>query len=223
MHSIDLETSDVEAVLRVVRALGAHRYVAARKHLVHALALDGAPGEAGAWARATLADPAIDAASRDERLLRACTEAEVCEVLARFWSPTDDAERERERLADALERLELPLPPFDPFDPSGEDDVHPVLVDAGWELIPLAALDPVRHKGLIDWFGEPVMLEAARFEEETSIPPVVHLQELPLLGPRELLFGADGGALRDDLVVWVEGHPTYHDYVLAGVRRAAKL
>ena len=34
----DLPVDDSEAALRVVRALGKHRYVAGRAHMVHALA-----------------------------------------------------------------------------------------------------------------------------------------------------------------------------------------
>jgi hypothetical protein len=223
MDAHDLDVTDVDAALRVVRALGAHRYVASRMHLVHALVLREIAGEPGAWAQGVLADGAIDASSRDERLWRKCTEAEVTEALALFWAAADEGARARERLADALERLELPLPSLDPFDPEGEEDLHPVLLDVGWELVSLRALDPIRHKGLIDWWGDPVLLESARFEEENAIPPVAHLQELPVLGPRELLFGASGGSLVESLVVWTEGPATYHEYVLAGVRRAAKL
>lgn len=207
MEARDLSVYDVKAALRVIKALGSHRYVAARTHLVHALVLgEPIPAE-------------IDPASRDERLWRACTEAEVVSVLERYWG--EDAERAREELADALERLELPLPSADPF--SDDEDIHPILVDCGWELTPLRELDPVRHKGLIEYYDEPILLESARFEEENAIPPVVHLQELSAIGPRELLFGVQAGELVQSLVVWCEGDPTYHEYVLRGVVRAAKI
>ena len=68
-----------DEAVRVVRALGSHRYVAGRLHLVHALALAaitedeaGVLAEARAWADRTLADATLDAASRDERLWRRC-------------------------------------------------------------------------------------------------------------------------------------------------------
>jgi hypothetical protein len=214
MQAHELPCVKVDEALRVIKALGGHRYVAARKHLVHALALDD---------ETLLRDPEIDPASRDERLWRACSEAEVIRVLERYWSDTDDAARQREKLADALERLGLPLPAAEPFDETAEQDIHPLLVDAGWELWPLRDLDPERHRGLIGYYDEPILLESARFEEENAIPPIVHLQELPAIGPRELLFGAANGVLVRPLVVWCEGDPTYHEYVLKGVLRAAKI
>jgi hypothetical protein len=213
MDARELHITRVDVVLRVVKALGTHRYVASRKHLVHALVLDDA------WARKVLADPGIDAASRDERLWRVCTEAEVCEVLARHWGEDDTA---RHELADRLERLDLPLPNADPFDASGEEDIHPLLVDCGWELLPLRELHPERHAGLLGYYDDPVYLDNARFEEENAIPPVIHLEELPAIGPRELLFGASHGELVAPFVVWCAGDPTYHEYILKGVMRIAE-
>jgi hypothetical protein len=209
--------------VRVVRALGGHRYVASRLHLVHALVLAGEEGEGGEWARGVLADPSLDPASRDERLWRRSSEAEVCAVLERFWDPGERGEAARAALEAALARLDLPLPEAEPFDEAAEDDMHPVLVDCGWELVPLRELDPVRHKGLIDWYDEPILLEAARFDEENAVPSRAHLEELPALGPKELLFGARAGVLAAPLVVWCEGDATYHEYVLRGVLRAAKI
>lgn len=213
MEARELALTRVEDVLRVVKALGTHRYIAARKHLVHVLVLGDDE------ALRVLADPDIDAASRDERLWRACTETEVSDVLARFWRDDDEAARAKEILADHLERLALPLPSAEPFDASGEEDIHPLLVDAGWELLPLRELDPQRHKGLLGYYDDPVYLDNARFEEENAIPPLVHLQELPAIGPRELLFGASHGELVAPLVIWCAGDTTYHEYVLKGVLR----
>lgn len=216
----ELPVTNVEQACRVVRALGGHRYVAGRHHLVHALALVGAEGDAGAWAKETLALGDLDVASRDERLWRPCSEAEVADVLARFWS-ADDAPRAR--LLAELERLELPLPEPSPFDESREDELHPLLIDAGWELLALAELDPERHKGAIGAYEDHVLFEAARFEEQESMPKQVHLYELPAFGPRELLEGAHGGELAHPFVLYTQGEETYLDYVLRGVMRAAKL
>lgn len=213
---------------RLVRALGRHRYVAGRMHLVHAfawasLAPSDALAEGQAWAARALGSGVIDIASRDERLWRPSTEEELALVVEAFLAPATAPEA-RAALAAWLERADLPLPDAEPFDEAAEDDAHPILVDAGWELLPLAALDPDRHKGAIQAFGAPILFEAARFEEEESVPPPVYLQELPALGPLELLRGSDAsGALTSELVVWAQGHPTYHEYVLRGVRRAAKL
>ncbi len=226
-----------EAV-RVVRALGAHRYVAGRLHAVHALAFDAVVAACGdapipeplaaacAWAHRTLADPSIDADSKDPRLVREATEAELVAVLEAFWVPSVAAERAHERLLDRALSFGFDLSPQAnvPFDESREDEMHPVLVDAGWELVPLASLDPIRHRGVIEAYDEPILYAAARFEEENAIPPRVHLHELPALGLAELLRGVDGdGVLVEPLVLWVEGEDTYQDYLLRGVLKAAKL
>lgn len=225
MYALPLGATSVDEALRAVRALGAHRYVAGRMLLVHALAAEAAEGELAAWAARVLgAKGILDLASRDERLWRRCTEAEVASVLGAFWNPSESRERARQRLRERLAACDLAVPGGAPFDEAAEDEMHPVLVDAGWELLPLAALDPERHRGAIAAFGEPIVYESARFEEETAIPPPVTLLELPALGAVELLAGADdAGALTEPLVVWAEGDETYVDYVIRGVRRAAKL
>jgi hypothetical protein len=220
MIGIELPVETVDQACRVVRALGSHRYIAGRQHLVHALALVDAVGEAGVWAQQTLSDADIDPASRDERLWRACTEAEVADVLARFWG---EDEAPRAHLRETLERLELPIPEPDVFDESREDDLHPLMIDAGWELLSLAELDPERHKGAIAAFDEYVLFEAARFEEQEAMPKQVHLYELPAFGPRELLEGANNGALLHSFVLYTQGDETYLDYLIRGVLRAAKV
>ena len=76
-----LPASTAAEAIRVARALGAHRYVAGRLVLVHALAFDALavpdalPGieDALRWARGALEDPDVDAASKDERLVRAAS------------------------------------------------------------------------------------------------------------------------------------------------------
>jgi len=231
MQPISLGATRVDEAVRVVRALGAHRYVAGRLHLVHAFAFAAVPDDASgalaparAWALGTLADARADPASRDEALWRRSTEAEVAEVLEAFWTPGDRAEAARAALLAMLSRHGLPPGEHAPFDETVEDEMHPVLVDAGWELLPLAQLDAERHKGALAAFGTALAFESARFEEETAIPPTVHLYELPAIGAVELTRGADAeGTLAAPLVVWAGGDETYLDYVVRGVRRAAKL
>ncbi len=231
MTPYSLGAGRVDEALRAVRALGTHRYVAGRLHLLHAFCLAAIPDDPGgalpdarAWAKSTLADRGIDPASRDERLWRRASDAEVGAVLDAFWTPGSRADAAQDALLDLLEHCELRLGSHAPFDEEAEDDIHPILIDAGWELLPLASLDPVRHAGGIAAFETPLAFESARFEEETAIPSVPTLYELPAIGPIELLRGADeDGDLAEPLVVWAEGHPTYLDYVLRGVRRAAKL
>ncbi len=231
MIAIDLGARDAGEVARVVRALGSHRYVASRMHLLHAFALaslEGGPfeelAEGAAWATALLESGDVDIASRDERLWRASTEAEVAAVLTGFWSLGSAAQRARDRLRAWLARAELPIANGAPFDPDAEADIHPLLIDAGWELVPLAELDPVRHKGAIGGFGDALAFDVAKFEEAEAVPPLVHLQELPAIGPTELLTGVgDDGLLAEPLELWIDGSEPYHDYVVRGVRRQARL
>ncbi len=220
MIGSDLGITTVDEACRVVRALGGHRYVVGRQHLVHALALEGAEGDAGMWAQQALANEDLDHASRDPRLWRACSETEVADVLARFWGADDAA---RFRLEVALDRLLLPMPEPEPFDESREDELHPLMIDAGWELLALAELDAERHKGAMAAYGEPILFETARFLEQESMPKQVHLYELPAFGPRELIHGARDGVLLHPFVVYLQGEPTYVDYVLRGVLKAAKI
>lgn len=200
-------------------------------HLVHAFVYASLAGGAfdelddgAAWAAQVLASADVDVASRDERLWRRATDAEVAAALSAFFSVGGAAEAARERLRAWLARAELPISSAAPFDPAAEDDMHPALVDAGWELLPLAALDPERHRGAIEAFGDALSFEAARFEEEEAIPPTPNLHELAAFGSAELLHGLDAdGKLVEPLSLWTQGNPTYHDYVVRGVRRAAKL
>ena len=204
----DLPVNDGDAALRVVRALGKHRYVAGRMHMVHALAAH----DLFDWAREVIADDEIDKASRDERLVRRVTDDELLAVLAHYWSEETGAAA----CDGLLERLEA----FGVEVVSGEDDeddTFPLLVDAGWELLPLAELDAERHRGAIEAFGETIHFDVAKFEEQEHLPPTVHLQELPAIGASELIRGADPFSL------WLSGNETYQDYVIRGVLRAAKI
>jgi hypothetical protein len=225
---MSLGADRADDALRAIRCLGGHRYVAGRLHLVHAFALatstDDALSEARSWAAEVLRRGDLDPASRDDALWRRCTDGELVAVLASFWAPGNAAAGARRDLAELLAHHGLAVPDHAPFDESAEDDMHPLLVDAGWELVPLLQLDPERHRGAMNAYGDALAFESARFEEETAIPPPTYLYELPALGPVELLRGTDDDAtLAAPLVVWVEGDETYLDYVIRGVRRAARL
>ena len=234
----EIEAGSGEALVRFVRALGQHRYVASRLHLVHAFAVeaacassefeadDPALADAKAWAAAVLADPTIDRASRDERLHRRATDAELVAVLSAFWNAGERRERASLALAERLVEIAAPPPDLDavPFDESSEEDMFPVLIDAGWELLPLAQLDPERHKGAIGAFDDALAFDVAKFEEENAVPPLVTLHELPAVGAVELLAALDGdGEMRAPFVLWTSGNETYVDYVLRGVMKAAKI
>jgi hypothetical protein len=253
MKAFELGALRVADALRVVPALGAHRYVVGRMHLVHAFAFaaandgnpdddDGrspAPPEPGrnlgvitegkAWANRLLhaaTSDSLDVGSLDERLWRRSTEAEVAALLDAYWTPGPRAELSREALRQLLESHHFTVPEGQtPFDEKLEETLEPLLIDAGWELLTLNQLDPERHKGAIAAFGDALDFESACFEEETAIPRAApSLIELPALGPTELLHGATaGGTLAEPLVVWADGHETYLDYIIRGVRRAARL
>ena len=150
-HEID--AGSAEALVRFVRALGQHRYVASRLHLVHAFVVeaacassefeadDPALSEAKAWAATVLADPSVDRASKDERLHRKATDAELVAVLAAFWSTGERREHASLALAERLVEIGAPPPDLDalPFEESSEEDMFPVLIDAGWELLPFSS------------------------------------------------------------------------------------
>lgn len=224
MRRRDLPVTTVDQALAFVRAMGKHRYVAGKSHFVHALAACDleTDGDLPRWARAVIADDSIDKASRDERLVRRATEEEIATVLDWFWN-----ERTRERAADALldaldafgVDVRVSESPFDDED----DETFPAMIDAGVELLPLAELDPERHRGAIEAFGERIHYDVARVEEEEHLPRVVNLHELPLVGVIELVRGAERGELASPLSLWIDGHETYHDYVIRGVLRAAKI
>lgn len=235
MIGVEIEATTGDELVRFVRALGKHRYVASRMHVVHAFAIEAAAkatadpalDEAGAWAARTLGSGVIDLASKDERLFRRASDAELAAVVDAFWAAGDRTRVARDLLRERLAAIDVDVgreTEREPFDEAREDDVFPVLVDAGWELLPIAAFDPERHKGAIQAFGDPLAFEVARFEEENAIPKVVPLHELPLLGATELLGALDAdGRVRAPFVLWTEGNETYLDYLLRGVLRAAKL
>ncbi|MBL8612484.1 MAG: hypothetical protein JNL38_34400 [Myxococcales bacterium] len=232
MTGLEIPAQTGDEALRVVRALGGHRYVAGHALFVHAAAIAAAAADPSArpaldaaadWAAGVLADPSIDRSSRDERLVRRASRDELVAVVGAFWvSPARDA------VAEELERIlagvDRGAPDRAPFDEGREDEIFPVLIDAGWELLPLASLDPARHRGAIEAYGEEIAWLSAKFEEENAVPTPVYLVELPLLGDLELARAVDAeGALTEPLVVWLDGEPTYADYVMRGVLRAAKL
>ena len=225
MIGVELPARTVDEALRVIRALGSHRYIAGKQLLVHAIVLSqlSDDSEACAWANAALTDRDIDPASRDERLTRACSPSELERVLHLYWSDGADSERARNELRETLARLELPLSDAEPFDERREDDLHPLLIDAGWELLQLAELDHDKHKGAIGAFGESLGFEVARFEEQESMPRHTHLYELGAIGARELLDATLAGELQQPLVLYIQGNETYVDYLVRGVLRAAKL
>ncbi len=181
--------------------------------------------DASAWARRVLEGGVIDIGSRDERLWRGSTEAEVASLLAAFWGEGVAREMAHSELRKWLERIGEPVTRREVFSPIDEDAIFPLLVDSGWELLPLAAFDPERHKGVIAAYGEPIFFEAARFEEESALPAPVYQVELPAVGAHELLSATNerGEFVDPRLPLWVDVPTTYASYILRGVARAARL
>src|SRR6185295_620277 len=137
---------------------------------------------------------------------RKASDEEIAALLAAFWIDGPARVAAHARLEGHLARIDALPGDALPFDESREDEIFPRLVDVGWELLPLAALDAERHKGAIHSFDD---FEVARFEEENAVPPIVTLCELPLLGATELLCDPSSAPF----VVWTEGHESYVDYV----------
>lgn len=219
------------AAVRVVRALGAHRYVAERLHDVHAFVFEAAASdealtEAKAWARSVLADPDVDRNSKDPRLVRRATDKELTAALAAYWGEDAHCREARERLRALLAEVDV-TPALGQkaalFDERFEDELYPVLIDATWRLLPLASLDHERHRGVLESYEE-LELASARFEEENAVPPREYLFELPLFGARELLSPEDEwGDLGTTLVLWSSVEATYEDYLVRGILRSAKV
>jgi hypothetical protein len=236
MVGVEIEAHTPDELVRLVRALGKHRYVASRLHLVHAFAVDAAAtgatpetlAEAAAWAKGVLSDRDVDLGSKDERLYRRATDAELAAVLEVFFEGSPAAHAALRAHLDAIGAATEDASRL-PFDEGEEEAIFPVLVDAGWELLPLVSLDPELHKGAIASFGDELSWQIARFEEENEVPTQTTLHELPLVGGVELLAAFEEARdvrrreLRAPFVLWESGHPVYLDYVRRGVFRAAKL
>lgn len=236
MEGLELPCRNAAEVGRAIRALGSHRYVGGRLLNVHAAAFHAIEGVVSAesqpiveeglsWARAILSDASVDPASRDERLYRRSSEKEAAAILETLWGASGAIAQAR--LRDWLTRAELMSAVSAtqlPFDEAHEDDIHPLLIDAGWELLSLAELEPERHRGAIEAYGDAISFASACFEEASAIPKRVNLHELSAIGPVEALYGVDNeGSLREPLVLYVAGDETYLDYVFRGILRSAKL
>lgn len=228
MHSIEWDELGVGDIVRLVRALGGHRYVAATDVRVHALLLIAAAAPEletfTQQARSVLDDASIDSASRAPELWISMTHKELALVLDSIWL-RDGASERRTNLQKLLTNAGLAIDDTAPlFDENRESVIHPVLIDAGWELLRLAELDPERHRGVIDAFGtgEELSFQSARFEEESAIPkPEAYAIELPAFGAEELLLAPDIAPL--PFVIWVEGPEAYLDYLLRGIAKVAKI
>jgi len=226
MHGEDLPIVNAEEFLRVVKALGGHRYVDGSLHLIHAFAYEAAGPREGLeegyeWATSLLQSGEVDPNSRDPRLFRSSSSSELHGVLAAFLPA--GTHHARERLRSKLSTIDS-SPSRTPFDERAEADMFPLLIDAGWQLLPLAKLDHERHKGAILAFGEEIAFESARFEEENALPERIALHELPAFGAAELLESTDAeGDLRYPIPLFSEGNDIYLDYILRGVLKIAKI
>jgi hypothetical protein len=189
--------ADLEGWFRWLKALGGHRYVAGACHEVDPALLRALGGE-GDLAR-------LHARAADATALVRVSDAELIAVLRAALCPGEA----RDRILAAW-----PEPAGDDallFDEAREATTAP-LIDAGWELLGKRELDPERHRGVVS------LAEYATWSEDEVV-----LQELGLFGLRELRSITDGAALREAPPLWLQGPEFYHEYILTGVARAAKL
>jgi hypothetical protein len=213
-----------EEVASLLRALGRHRYLREASYALHWSvdeALASVPAFAPIFAPAASAfrvrrehERELDPSSRDPSLWRQITLDELLAVLTAFWSPGEDANEARARLAEVLQAAELSLGDHQPFAADPEEVPHPELVLVDWELLAIDALDSERHAGAL------AALELAGEEVDVSAP--VYAEPSALAYP-ELALGAPNGVLVADFWVWCDGDYSYVDYVFRGVARAAKL
>lgn len=226
MQGEDLPLVNADEFLRVVKALGGHRYVDGCLHLIHAFVYEAAGPREGLedayqWASSLLQSNDVDPNSRDPRLFRKSSTNELVLALSSFLS--GGTHHTRERLRNRLRTIDS-SPSRAPFDEAAEADMFPVLIDAGWQLLPLSKLDPERHKGAIAAFGDEINFQSARFDEENAVPERVSLHELPAFGSAELLDATDEeGDLRHPIPLFSEGNEIYLDYILRGVLKVAKV
>ena len=140
----------------------------------------------------------LELASRDERLWRRVHGAPSSSaVLDAYWTPGARARGARETLR-ALPRTPRPRrrPICAPFDEAAEDEIHPLLVDAGWELLASARSTPsaTRERSARSGTRSRSKRPASKRRPRSRRRPTSC--ELPAIGPVELLRGADDdGAL----------------------------
>lgn len=208
-----------EEIVRLLRALGRHRYVREVDHRVH-FTVDRALRDrppfsryAGEFNALVARDREIDLTSRDPRLWRQATQDEIALVLEAFWG-FDQSINARALLIDAFAEARIPLSDHEPFGSPIEEPPHPELIQLNWELFPVDELDADRHTGAL------AALEDCGEEINPSEP--IH-QEGPVIAFSELASGASNGVLANDFLVWSDGPYAYADYVLRGAAKAAKL
>lgn len=210
-------------VVRLVRTLGRHRYLAGSSHFIHPAVLRAVPPRpeleaAQAWARG---ESSRLAATGPEPMWRG-GDGELVAVLEAFWVDEGRADT-GSRLAAELRALGFEPERAMPFDESLEAIMTPRLVDAGWEWLAVRELDVGHHAGARGALGGDEIVARLAAIEAAGLGETP-LCELPLLGASELLGGVDGdGALAPGFVVWVDGPPEYVGYVVRGACRAAKL
>lgn len=220
MHAWSFAARTADEVVRLLRALGRHRYLREadlRLHFTVDRALAELPAfapHAAAFEARRLREPDLDLRSREPTLWRPASIDEIAEVLTVFWTPDEAGLAARERLLAELVDVDLGGHDHEPFSSSAEEPPHPELVLLDWVLLPVDELDAERHAGAL------FALEESGEEIDPSAPIY---QEATVLAGAELVEGAPNGALTEDFVIWSEGPYPYADYVFRGVSKAAKL
>jgi hypothetical protein len=210
----------LDEVAALLRAMGRHRYVRETDHRIH-WSVDVALSDRAPFAqraaelrerRARERD--LDLASRDPSLWRYADTEVIIEALSAFWAETDEAERVRLALKDAIALSDLELATHAPFASNPDEPPHPELILLDWEFFPIDELDVERHSGALralELAGEPINASAA-----------VYVESMCIAYP-ELASGAPRGVLPVDFLVWCDGDYSYVDYVFRGVAKAARL
>ena len=218
MYAWSFEAHTPDEVIRLVRALGKHRYVQEvdlRLHWTVDAALRALPLFAEPAARFELRrqrEPNLELGSRDPSLWRSASPDEIAAAIEAFWA--HDAAPLHAKLRQCLAETGLPAADHRPFEAGAELPPHPELVLLDWVLLPVDQLDAERHQGALNAMAE------AQEEVDASAP--VH-QEGPGLAEPELVAGVSEGRLAGDFVVWSEVPYAYAEYVFRGASRAAKL
>ncbi|MBK9261350.1 MAG: hypothetical protein IPM54_16295 [Polyangiaceae bacterium] len=210
----------IDDIERLLRALGKHRYVREVDHRLH-FTIDQTLADlpqfaphASVFEERRRKEKNLEPESRDPSLWRSASLDEIMAVFRAFWTPGPDAERRKDRLREAIEKLGLPAIEHEPFDASADEPPHPELILLDWELYPVDELDADRHRGALE------AMEEAQEEVDASAPVY---QEGPLITVPELCLGAPNGVLETDFLVWSDGPYSYSDYVFRGAAKAAKL
>ena len=165
-------------------------------------------------------------ASRDEALWRRCSDARARRGARSLLGARRPGERRRgERSRRCFERTSSPLPTHEPFDESAEDEMHPLLVDAGLGAPAARGARSRAAPGRDDRVRGRARVRVGALRGGDGHPAACHISTSCRPSGRSSCCAGwtATGCSAAPLVVWADGDETYLDYIVRGVRRAAKL